>query len=81
MKPYKPEKIESLPDIFYALMGGKPDDLIELKEFLKHNNLNRLLFATDIDNIFRYDGYFAEETIAAVYALLPIEIFLKNDNK
>ena len=82
MKPYKPDNIDSLPELFYALIGGKPEDLGEIKSFLAHNDLNKLLSANDIDNIIYYDGYFGDEnTMAAVYALLPIEIPLKNEKK
>ena len=81
MKPSKPEKIESITDIFHALMGGKPDDLSEIKAFLQNNELAQLLSATDIDNIFRFDGYFAEEIVDAVYTLLPITIPLKGDKQ
>ena len=81
MKEFQVEKIEKLEDVFYALMGGAPKDIKEIKEFLAHNKLNELLYSTDIERILEFDGFFAEETVDAIYSLLPAKIPLSGNRK
>ena len=81
MKPFETDKINDMADVFYAVIGGQPDDLSEIKDFLKNNKLNQLLNAIDIENILKYDGFFADETVDAVYALLPVKLKLNQNKK
>ena len=74
MKSFETDKLDDLADVFYAVLGGRPDNIREIEEIMKTNNLSQLLFASDIEQIFKYDGFFADETIDAVYALLPVKI-------
>ncbi|MBR6355291.1 MAG: hypothetical protein IKR92_00410 [Alphaproteobacteria bacterium] len=67
-------KPENLSDVFCAVMGGRPDNIREIEEFVKQSPLQKLMYAADIERIVEFNGYFAEETIDAVYALLPIKI-------
>lgn len=74
MKKFETEKITDLSEIFFALMGGCPEDIREIENFMKTSPLNQLMFASDIERIIKYDGFFPDETVDAVYSLLPIEI-------
>ena len=79
MKKFETEKITDLSEIFFALMGGCPEDICEIENFMKTSPLNQLMFASDIERIIKYDGFFPDETVDAVYSLLPVEIPLKSD--
>lgn len=81
MKEFKIDKIEKLEDVFYAVLGGEPDNSAEMWEFLKNNKLGKLLYDTDIDRILHHDGYFTEETVDAVYAVLPLAIPLSEGRR
>lgn len=74
MKKLNLEKCESLADVFSAAIGGRPESFKEIKEFMEKSPLNQLVYATDIDRIINYDGFFADEVIDAVYALLPVKL-------
>ena len=63
MKSFETDKLNDLSDVFYAVFGGRPDNIREMEEIMKTNNLNQLLFATDIEQILKYDGFFADENI------------------
>ena len=81
MKAHKVEKVENLEDVFYAVLGGEPDSSLEMWDYLKENKLGKLLYDTDIDRLLHHDGYFAEETVDAVYALLPVAIPLSGGRR
>ena len=78
MKHYNVSKLSDLSDLFCAIIGGKPESLEEIDWFLQKNPLNQLLSKNDVEKVIEYGGYFAEEQIDSVYALLPVEINLKN---
>lgn len=80
MKKFETGKFEDLADVFCSLMGGRPDNIREIEIFIKDSPLKELLYASDIERILKYDGFFAEEIVDAVYALLPIK-FKLNQNK
>ena len=79
MQKIKLEKIDDLADVFCAVMGGYPDNIREIEAFMEQSNLNKLIYATDMERIIKYDGFFADETIDAVYALLPVKLPLGNE--
>ncbi len=79
MKKFEVEKISDLSEVFYAMMGGKPEKIQEIEAFIVQSPLKELLFATDLNRILEYDGFFSEETIDAVYCLLPCKIPLSKD--
>ncbi len=74
MKNFETDKITDLADVFYALLGGKPDNVKEIDAFMENSPLNRLLYTSDVVRILEFDGFFADETVLAVYSLLPIKI-------
>lgn len=80
MKPFAVEKLEDLADVFCAVIGGCPDNIGEIEEYMLNSRLSRLFAAADMERILKYDGFFADETADAVYAILPTEIRL-NENK
>jgi hypothetical protein len=79
MKKFEVEKISDLSEVFYALIGGKPEKIQEIEAFIVQSPLKELLFAADLNRILEYDGFFSEETIDAVYCLLPCKIPLSKD--
>lgn len=81
MQKLELNKIDDLADIFCAIMGGRPDGVEEIKSFMEKSPLKQLMFASDIDRIIEYDGFFAEEVIDAVYSLLPVKIPLDEHRK
>ena len=76
MKRFETDKITDLADVFYAVLGGKPENIKEIEEFMQKSPLKKLLFASDMVRILEYDGFFADETVLAVYSLLPEKIRL-----
>ncbi len=76
MKRFETDKITDLADVFYAVLGGKPENVKEIDEFMEKSPLKKLLFTSDIVRILEYDGFFADETVLAVYSLLPEKIRL-----
>lgn len=76
MKEFEVEKANDLSDVFFAVMGGRPEKIAEIEAFMAHSPLKELFFAADMNRILEYDGFFAEEAVDAVYALLPAEIRL-----
>ena len=74
MQKFEVDKIEDLSDVFYAVIGGRPDNIEEIKEFIQRSPLQQLMYTSDVERILEFDGYFAEETVDAVYALLPVKI-------
>lgn len=81
MKPYNFDKLADLSDLFYTIIGGKPEKLEEINEFLMQNPLGLLLAKHDVEKILIYGGFFAEEQIDSIYALLPVEINIKNNRR
>lgn len=81
MKSHKVEKIEKLEDVFYAVLGGEPDSSAEMWHYLEDNKMGKLLYDSDIDRILHHDGYFADETVDAVYAVLPLAIPLSDGRR
>ncbi len=81
MRPFSTEKIKSMEEVFYAVMGGIPDSYSEIKDFMANSPLRQLIFATDIERIILHDGFFADEAVDAVYALLPEKIPLSGTRK
>lgn len=81
MKPCQFDKLADLSDLFCALIGGRPENLEEINAFLVHNPLNLLLSKHDVEKILTYSGYFAEEQIDSIYALLPVEVAIKKKSK
>jgi hypothetical protein len=79
MKKFEVEKISDLSEVFYAMMGGKPEKTEEIDAFIKQSPLKELLFSTDVIRILEYDGFFSEETVDAIYCLLPCKIPLSKD--
>ena len=71
MKELNLEKCESLADVFCALIGGRPDDVDEIKNFMIKSPLRQLIHIADMDRIINYDGFFSDEVVDAIYALLP----------
>ena len=78
MRPFETNKIDNLADVFCAVIGGRPDSIREIDDFIKTSNLKQLLSAPDIEKVIKYDGFFADETIDAVYALLPVKLKLNS---
>ena len=76
MKEFEVKKANDLSDVFFAVMGGRPEKIAEIEAFMAHSPLKELFFAADMNRILEYDGFFAEEAVDAVYALLPAEIRL-----
>lgn len=74
MQKFEAEKISDLSEVFYAMMGGKPDNIREIEAFLDKNPLQELIFSTDMTRILEFDGFFSEEAVDAVYCLLPCKI-------
>jgi len=72
------EKCSDLADVFYAVMGGYTDNIREIEAFMLTSPLNKLIHSSDVERIVKYDGFFADETVDAVYALLPVKIPLKD---
>ena len=81
MKSHPVKKIENLEDIFFAVLGGEPETNTELREFVESNPLGKLLYNNDIDRVLYHDGYFAEEVVDSVYAVLPYAIPLADDQQ
>ena len=81
MKSHPVKKVENLEDVFFAVLGGEPETNTELREFAESNPLGKLLYNNDIDKVLYHDGYFAEEVVDAVYALLPYVIPLADDQQ
>ena len=81
MKKLNIEKCEDLSDVFCAVMGGRPESIREIEAFIVQSPLKELFFAEDLNIVINYDGFFADETIDAVYAMLPAELTLKDDKK
>lgn len=81
MKSHPVKKIENLEDIFFAVLGGEPETNTELREFVESNPLGKLLYNNDIDRVLYHDGYFAEEVVDSVYAVLPYVIPLVDDQQ
>ena len=80
MEKFETEKLSDLADVFCSLMGGYPESIREIEEFMKNSPLKELIFASDVEQILKYDGFFSDETVDAVYTLLPVKIKL-NQNK
>lgn len=80
MKPFAVEKLEDLADVFCAVIGGRPDNIREIEEYMLNSRLRWLFAAADMERILKYDGFFADETADAVYAILPTKLKL-NPNK
>ena len=74
MQKFEAEKISDLSEVFYAVMGGKPDNIKEIEAFLTKNPLKELIFTNDMNRILEFDGFFSEEAVDAVYCLLPCKI-------
>jgi hypothetical protein len=70
------KKCDSLADVFYAVIGGKTDDIREIKEFIDKSPLKNLIYANDVERILQFDGFFADEVVDAIYALLPVKLRL-----
>ena len=81
MKIQPVEKIEDLSDVFYALMGGKPEKVADLDDFIRQSPLKELIHAADVRNILEFDAFFPDETIDGVYALLPVMLPLSRDRQ
>lgn len=76
MRNFETDKITDMADVFYAVLGGKPDNVKEIDAFMEHSPLKKLLYTSDIVRILEFDGFFADETVLAVYSLLPVKIRL-----
>lgn len=78
MQKFEAEKISDLSEVFYAVMGGKPDNIKEIEEFLTKSPLKELIFTNDMNRILEFDGFFSNEAVDAIYCLLPCKIPLAN---
>ncbi len=74
MKKFETQKANDLSDVFFAVMGGRPEKIEEIEAFMAHSPLKKLFFTADMNRILEYDGFFADEAVDAVYALLPAKI-------
>ena len=81
MKKFETDKIRDLTEVFFSVMGGEPESIKEIEEFMQKSPLRRLMFASDMERVLKFDGYFAEEVADAVYALLPVKIPLNDKQK
>lgn len=70
------KKCDSLADVFCAVLGGKTSDIREIKDFIEKSPLKSLIYANDMERILQFDGFFADEVVDAVYALLPVKLRL-----
>lgn len=79
MEAFVKNKINTLSDVFCAWMGGIPENDNEIKYFLsKHEDLAKLLTHRDIEHIVHFHAYFPDETLKAVYSLIPARVKLAN---
>ena len=74
MKAYDKESIDCLSDIFYAWMGGFPSEQAEVQKFLQTSGLDQLISEKDLTEVMNDEAYFSEETMLAVYTLVPIKL-------
>ena len=74
MKAYNKESIDCLSDIFYAWMGGLPSEQADVKKFLQTSGLEQLISEKDLTEVMNDEAYFSEETMLAVYALVPVKL-------
>lgn len=82
MKKFLKNKIDTLSDIFCALIGGVPEKDEEIKAFLTENvDFAELLNHRDIEYIIHYHGYFPKETLKAIYSVLPPLVTVANGKK
>lgn len=81
MKKFETQKANDLSDVFFAVMGGRPEKIEEVESFMAHSPLQKLFFTADMNRILEYDGFFAEEAVDAVYALLPVKIPLSETHE
>lgn len=78
MKKFETDKIQDLTEVFFAVIGGKPENIREIEEFMQKTPLNQLIFAADMERVLKYDGFFSDEVADAIYALLPVKIALND---
>lgn len=76
MKKFNKDSLDSLEDAFAAWAGGYPEDRKETENFLTQSGLKELIAVTDAERLFYRNAYFAEETLLAVYALMPVKVKL-----
>lgn len=81
MKKFNKDRLDSLADVFAAWAGGYPEDRKETEAFLEKSGLQELIAVTDAERVFYHNAYFAEETLLAVYALMPVKLKLDSHEK
>ena len=74
VKAYDKESIDCLADIFYAWMEGFPSEQTEVQKFLQTSGLEQLISEKDLTEVMNDEAYFSEETMLAVYALVPVKL-------
>ena len=73
MQYYKKNTIDSLADLFFAWMGGEPDDYAELRKFIESTKLKWVLSVTDVDAIIREKAYFPDIAVPIIYNAIPLK--------
>lgn len=74
MKAYNKNSIDELSDVFGAWLGGIPSEREEVKDFLQSSGLSQLISEHDLADLFKGNAYFSDETVLAVYALIPVSL-------
>lgn len=76
-----PTELNSLADVFTALLGGTPENNSEAKKMLQDTKLDTIIGANELSDIVDNKAYFTPIATRAVYGILPIKLKTKSGNE